>query len=46
MSLQDIIINYTGIESVLVADFITAIVFGVGLLMIVGILTKFIFRVI
>lgn len=44
MSLQEAIVSFTGIESALVADVITGIVFACGILLIVSLLSKFIFR--
>lgn len=46
MSLHDALITYTGIESALVADVITGLIFGVGILLIVSLITKFIFRIV
>lgn len=46
MSLKDAIVEFVGIESAIVADYVSALVFGVGILMIVAILTKSIFKIV
>lgn len=44
LSLKSDIVSYTGISNAVVGDMITGFVFTVGILLVIGLLTKFIFK--
>ncbi len=44
MSLLEAIQTYTGLENVLILEFVTGLVFTVGVLLIIAIFVKFLFR--
>ncbi len=44
LSLRDSILQYTGISDVYIGDVVTALIFGVSVILIFALLGKFIFR--